>query len=105
VWFFNNVMYFLLLLFSGANIPRGDMPQWMVVIGDFLPLTRSIEAARRVTDGAGFGDISSLLAMELRGPARLLTKHSLANPSMQTSRTPHRLRRPAAKTRPFAGSS
>lgn len=65
VWFFNNVMYFLLLLFSGANIPRGDMPQWMVVIGDFLPLTRSIEAARRVIDGASFGDISGLLALEL----------------------------------------
>ena len=65
VWFFNNVMYFLLLLFSGANIPRGDMPGWMVAIGDFLPLTRSIEAARRVTAGASFSDISGLLAVEL----------------------------------------
>ena len=65
VWFFNNVMYFLLLLFSGANIPRPDMPTWMHTLGDFLPLTRAIEAARRVADGAGLGDISGLLALEV----------------------------------------
>ncbi len=65
VWFFNNVMYFLLLLFSGANIPRDDMPAWMVTVGDFLPLTRAIEAARRVADGGSFSDISGLLAVEL----------------------------------------
>lgn len=65
VWFFNNVMYFLLLLFSGANIPRDDMPVWMVTVGDFLPLTRAIEAARRVADGGSFSDISGLLAVEL----------------------------------------
>jgi ABC-2 type transport system permease protein len=35
VWFFNNVVYFLLLLFLGANIPRSDMPGWMLWIGQF----------------------------------------------------------------------
>ena len=48
VWFFNNVVYFLLLLFSGANIPRSDMPAWMITVGQFLPLTRSIRAAREI---------------------------------------------------------
>lgn len=65
VFFFNNVVYFLLLLFSGANIPRGDMPGWMVTTGDFLPLTRAITAAREVVAGARLADVSGLLAVEL----------------------------------------
>jgi ABC-2 type transport system permease protein len=65
VWFFNNTLYFLLLLFSGANIARGDMPAWMVAVGDILPLTRSIEAARRVAAGGSFDDISGLLTTEV----------------------------------------
>lgn len=65
VWFFNNTLYFLLLLFSGANIPRGEMPGWMVAIGDVLPLTRSIEAARQVIEGASLGDVQGLLIIEV----------------------------------------
>ena len=65
VWFFNNTLYFLLLLFSGANIARDDMPAWMVTVGDLLPLTRSIEAARRVAAGGSFSDISGLLTTEI----------------------------------------
>jgi ABC-2 type transport system permease protein len=58
-------MYFLLLLFSGANIPRSDMPQWMLMVSDFLPLTRAIQASREIAAGADFADISNLLGMEL----------------------------------------
>jgi ABC-2 type transport system permease protein len=65
IFFINNVMYFLLLLFSGANIPRGDMPAWMATVGDFLPLTRAITAARRIVDGGSFNAVSGLLATEL----------------------------------------
>lgn len=65
VFFINNVVYFLLLVFSGANIPTSDMPSWMLTIGKFMPLTRSIEAARAIVDGASFGDVSGLLATEI----------------------------------------
>ncbi len=65
VFFFNNVIYFLLLLFSGANIPRDDMPAWMYVIGDYLPLTRTIEACRIIINGGGWADVDQLLASEL----------------------------------------
>ncbi len=65
VFFFNNVVYFLLLLFSGANIATSDMPAWMAITGDFLPLKRAITAAREVAAGASFADVSDLLAMEL----------------------------------------
>lgn len=64
-WFFSNTVYFLLLLTSGANIPRADMPAWLVAVGDFMPLTRAIEAARRGVTGAPLGDVAGLLAGEL----------------------------------------
>lgn len=65
VFFVNNVVYFLLLLFSGANIPRGEMPGWMYGTGEILPLTRGIEAARQTIAGAGLGEVSGLLLGEL----------------------------------------
>ncbi len=52
VMFVNNTIFFLLLLFSGADIPRGLMPTWMQNIGNLLPLTRGITAARMFSDGA-----------------------------------------------------
>lgn len=65
VWFFSNTVYFLLLLTSGANVPRADMPAWLVTVGDFMPLTRAIEAARRGVEGAALNDVAGLLAGEL----------------------------------------
>lgn len=64
VWFFNNVIYFVLLLFSGANIPRSEMPAWMVTVGDFLPLTRGVTGARDAIAGASVGDVAGLMAVE-----------------------------------------
>lgn len=65
VFFFNNVVYFLLLLFSGANIPRDEMPAWMYTIGEVLPLTRTIEACRTIISGGAWADVDQLLGMEL----------------------------------------
>ncbi len=54
-----------MLIFCGVNIPRGSLPEGMQVVGDLLPLTRTIEAGRRVAAGAGIGDVTHLLAVEL----------------------------------------
>jgi ABC-2 type transport system permease protein len=64
VMFVNNTVYFMLLVFSGANVPIDVMPGWMQVISKILPLTRGIEAARKIVDGAGLSEISPLLAGE-----------------------------------------
>ncbi|MBZ0316622.1 MAG: ABC transporter permease [Anaerolineae bacterium] len=65
VFFINNVVYFLLIAFSGSNLPLEDLPGWMQAVSDFLPLTRGIAAARDVINGAHLGDITGLLAGEL----------------------------------------
>lgn len=65
VFFINNAFYFLLLVFSGANIPLDAMPVWMRSISNFLPLTRGIAAARQAMDGASFAEIMPLLGGEI----------------------------------------
>jgi ABC-2 type transport system permease protein len=64
VMFVNNSVYFLLLLFSGANIPISSLPPWMQMISWALPLTRGIASARLLIDGASLSDVSRLLAGE-----------------------------------------
>lgn len=60
----NNILFGLLLIFTGANVPLDELPGWMAAIGDRVPLTHGIEAARQVADGAGVGDVGGLLASE-----------------------------------------
>lgn len=64
VMFINNLVYFLLLLFSGANVPVSSLPGWMQYISWALPLTRGIQAAREVVGGASLASVSGLLAGE-----------------------------------------
>lgn len=41
----------VLLLVSGANVPLSELPPWLALVGQVLPLTRSIEAARSIAAG------------------------------------------------------
>lgn len=65
VMFVNNTVYFLLLIFSGANIPIRSLPTWMQSISFCLPLTRGIAAARLVIEGASLRSVTPLIAGEL----------------------------------------
>jgi ABC-2 type transport system permease protein len=60
----NNVIFGLLLIFTGANVPIDQLPGWMQAISERIPLTHGIEAARQVADGSSIGDVSGLLATE-----------------------------------------
>jgi ABC-2 type transport system permease protein len=60
----NNIIFGLLLIFTGANVPLDEMPGWMEAIGRSVPLTHGIEAAREIADGASLGDVSGLLGTE-----------------------------------------
>jgi len=60
----NNVIFGLLLIFTGANVRIDEPPGWMQAISERVPLTHGIEAARRVADGAALGDVTGLLARE-----------------------------------------
>lgn len=76
--FVNNAAYFLLLVFSGANIPLADLPRWMQTISWSLPLTRGILSARRIIAGEGLSQVAHLLLSELGlGMVYLLLGYSL----------------------------
>jgi ABC-2 type transport system permease protein len=61
VMFVNNTVYFLLLLFSGANVPLNSLPGWMLAISNILPLTRGIAAARALIAGIPLQEVSPLI--------------------------------------------
>jgi ABC-2 type transport system permease protein len=60
-----NVVFCILLVFCGVNVPLAQLPTWMAHIGSWLPLTHGIEAARATADGASVGSVSGLLGHEL----------------------------------------
>jgi ABC-2 type transport system permease protein len=64
VMFVNNTVFFLLLVFSGANIELSRMPAWGQAISQVLPLTRSIASARRVIAGGSLSSVVPLLLVE-----------------------------------------
>lgn len=64
VMFVNNTVYFLLLIFSGANIPLSSLPPWMLAISNILPLTRGIAAARIIIAGGALNQVTPLLIQE-----------------------------------------
>ena len=60
-----NIIFGLLLIFSGANVPLEELPGWMRAVSDVTPLTHGIEAARLLADGASLAAVDHLLAQEL----------------------------------------
>jgi ABC-2 type transport system permease protein len=65
VMFLANLVTFLLVLLTGANVPLDVMPAWMEVVARALPMTHGIEAGREVAAGATLGDVDHLLSTEL----------------------------------------
>lgn len=65
VMFVNNSVYFLLLLFSGANIPISSLPAGLQTLSWALPLTRGIASARIIIAGGGLEEVLHLLIGEL----------------------------------------
>ncbi len=65
VMFINNLVYFLLLIFSGANVALQSLPAWVQAISSALPLTRGIAAARLLVSGASLAEAAPLLWGEL----------------------------------------
>jgi ABC-2 type transport system permease protein len=65
VFFASNLVYFLMLLVCGVNIPVDELPGWLEAISNVVPMTHGIEAARDVARGASLGDVSGLVMTEL----------------------------------------
>lgn len=65
VFFASNLVYFLMLLFCGVNIPVEALPGWMEAVGRSMPLTHGIMAAREVAAGADLSEVAGLIQTEL----------------------------------------
>ena len=65
VFFASNLVYFLMLLVCGVNIPLDELPAGLEAIGRVVPLTHGIEAARHVARGASLGDVAGAVWTEL----------------------------------------
>ena len=64
VFFGANLVYFLMLLLCGVNVPVDELPGWLQPISNVLPMTHGIEAARDVAAGDAFSDVAGLVATE-----------------------------------------
>ena len=60
----SNILFGLLLIFTGANVPLDALPGWMSTTAQGLPLTHGIEAARGLAAGDSLSDVSGLVAAE-----------------------------------------
>lgn len=48
----SNIVFGVLLVFCGVNLPLADLPGWMAALSPWLPVTHGIAAARELADGA-----------------------------------------------------
>lgn len=61
----SNVIFGVLLIFSGVNVPLAVLPSWMAAVSRWMPLTHSIGAARQLAAGSGLGAVRSDLLIEV----------------------------------------
>jgi hypothetical protein len=65
VMFVNNTAYFLLLVFSGANLDISTLSRWMKTVSNVLPLTRRVTSTRALIAGGKLVEITPLLGQEI----------------------------------------
>lgn len=59
-----NVVFGLLMIFAGVNVPLASLPGWVAATAQWLPLTHGIGAARELAAGAGVARIAPQLGIE-----------------------------------------
>jgi ABC-2 type transport system permease protein len=64
VFFASNLVYFLMLLVCGVNIPTEELPGALEAVSAVVPMTHGIEAARDVVAGASLADVAGLVLTE-----------------------------------------
>ena len=62
---FSNLVFAVLLIFCGVNVPLDDLPEWMSTVAQALPVTHAVEAGREVVAGAPLADVAGLLGTEV----------------------------------------
>ncbi|MGA9191662.1 MAG: ABC transporter permease [Anaerolineales bacterium] len=65
VMFVNNLIYFMLLIFSGSNLDLTKLPAIMQAVSQGIPLTRGIASARLIIAGGSLAEVTPLLMQEV----------------------------------------
>lgn len=74
----SNLAYFLMWLFCGVNVPSESLPRWMQLVGEALPVTHAVAAARELVAGAPLGSVWGLVLAEAAiGAAYLVAAFAL----------------------------
>jgi ABC-2 type transport system permease protein len=61
----SNIVFGILLIFCGVNVPLSALPGWMATTGGWLPLTHGIAAARDLAGGATWGAVAGAVGTEV----------------------------------------
>ncbi|HEX4929483.1 MAG TPA: ABC transporter permease [Gaiellaceae bacterium] len=62
---FSNLVFAVLLVFCGVNVPLDDLPGWMSTAAQGLPVTHAVEAGRDAVAGGSLGSVAGLLVTEI----------------------------------------
>jgi ABC-2 type transport system permease protein len=60
-----NIVFGILLIFCGTNVPLSALPGWMAEVAGWLPMTHGIAAARELAGGTSLGGVSGLIGQEI----------------------------------------
>jgi ABC-2 type transport system permease protein len=78
IWVGSNMAFTLMLLLCGVDVPPSALPGWLAGIGQALPLTHGIEAARRLAAGGRLTDALGPIGAEAAiGAAYALAGYAL----------------------------
>jgi ABC-2 type transport system permease protein len=61
----SNVIFGVLMIFAGVNVPLASLPAWMSSVSPWLPLTHGIDAARKLAAGSQLTDVVADLVTEM----------------------------------------
>jgi ABC-2 type transport system permease protein len=60
----SNIVFGVLLVFTGANVPLREMPDWIATVAQGMPFTHGIAAARSLADGASLAGVGGQVGGE-----------------------------------------
>ncbi|CAM3811373.1 ABC transporter permease [Mesobacillus thioparans] len=84
----SNLLASLLLLVSGANYSVSRMPEWLQLLGQFIPLTRGVQLTKDVLNDGNYTNVYPLLGEEfLLGSVFFVISISLIKYAEYQSRT------------------
>lgn len=61
----NNLIYYLMLVLCGVNIPVDRLPAWVQPISSILPLTHGLQAARELVTGQALSHVLPDIGIEI----------------------------------------